>query len=139
MTICVAHVDGVECRQCAIAALQALKKIKQIDHVDCVCPKGQYDQAVFECYIERNKKKSLPLKEIQTVLKMENFRLQSIKGIIVGTFDSETLLFTPLMFDKSLSVKGAYERLELLREKNNKENLTLSGALDFDDGIFYID
>ena len=139
MTICVAHVDGVECRQCAIAALQALKKIKQIDHVDCVCPKGRYEQAVFECYVEGSAKKGLPLKEMRAVLSMENFRLQSIKGIIVGTFDSETLLFTPLMFDKSLSVKGAYERLELLREKNNKENLTLSGALDFDDGIFYID
>lgn len=138
-TLCIVSASGVECRQCVLAALFSLKKIKKIKHVDCVCPKQQYEKASFECYVEKDREKSLPIKEIQQAFEQENFTLKSIEGEFYGAFDYKKLTFTPILFDNSFDIVDSSERLVLLQNREKKKQILLSGKLDFDENKFYID
>ena len=135
----IAKIEGVECRQCAIAALKRLKKIDQLDYVECVCPRGQYEKASFECYIKKNKERSLPLKEIQQALKLDDFEMKTIEGTLEGTFTKDKKHFVPVLFDSAFLIK--YSPYHLFPEEDHnikKKTHTLAGILNFEEKTFYV-
>ncbi|HBR70504.1 TPA: hypothetical protein DIC20_03700 [Candidatus Dependentiae bacterium] len=136
--LCTVAACGIECRQCVLAALYSLQKIKRIKHIDCACPKQQYEKALFECYIEKDKEKSLPISEIVQAFERENFILKSMEGEFCGLLDDKKMTFTPMLFDKSFAVTGSSECLVSLQNRENKKQVFLSGKLAFDENKFYL-
>ena len=135
----VMQINGVECRQCVIVALKRLKEVEQIDHIDCVCPRGQYEKASFECYIKKNKEKSLPLKEMHQLLGRDDFEMTSLGGVFEGIVTEDKQYFVPILFELPFLIKYSPYHLFSDEEKNNqKKTKTLSGTLNFDEKLFYI-
>jgi hypothetical protein len=135
----VMQINGVECRQCAIAALKRLKAVTQIDHVDCVCPRGHYEKASFECYIKKNKEKSLPLTEMHHSLGRDDFEIKSLGGVFEGIVTEDQQHFIPILFDIPFLIKYSPYHLFPDEEKNKqKKTKTFSGALNFDENVFYV-
>lgn len=129
-------VEGVECKQCALSVLYHLTHIKGIKHAECICPKQDFEQASFECFID-SEKQGLPLKTIVGLLRQDDFELSTIIGQFKGDlfYKDTTLMFKPIQFDRSFIVGGNLSRMERLKKKiegNERKVVILKSCLDFE-------